>query len=133
MQAVLHCDRPVAHTYRPMADACLQAGAHYLDITGETAVFESLRARSAAAQAANVMLLPGVGFDVVPSDCLAAHLKRCLPAATMAENLDRGGAIRRGGVLRPVPAVWRTSAPPPRTAQLHQSAEDPTAARPRMT
>lgn len=126
-QAVLHCAGPFAHTYRPMADACLQAGAHYLDITGEVAVFEGLLARSTAAQAAGVMLLPGVGFDVVPSDCLAAHLKRRLPSAihlalgflslgrvsrgtatTMAENIHRGGLVRQEGVLRPVPAAWKT-------------------------
>jgi short subunit dehydrogenase-like uncharacterized protein len=28
------------------------------------------------------MLLPGVGFDVVPTDCLALHLKQRLPSAT---------------------------------------------------
>src|SRR5262245_60401783 len=127
MQAVLHCAGPFAHTYSPMADACLHAGVHYLDITGEVAVFEGLVARSAAAQAAGVMLLPGVGFDVVPSDCLAAHLKRRLPSAThlalgfqslgrvsrgtattMAENIHRGGLVRRDGVLRRVPAAWKT-------------------------
>jgi short subunit dehydrogenase-like uncharacterized protein len=73
------------------------------------------------------MLLPGAGFDVVPSDCLAAHLKRRLPSATkltlafqvigrpsrgtantVVENLSRGGLVRRGGVLTPVPAAWRT-------------------------
>jgi short subunit dehydrogenase-like uncharacterized protein len=81
MQAVLHCAGPFAHTYRPMAEACLQAGVHYLDVTGEVAVFEGLAARAAADKAAGVMLLPGVGFDVVPSDCLAA-LKRRLPSAT---------------------------------------------------
>jgi short subunit dehydrogenase-like uncharacterized protein len=64
-----------------MVDACLRAGIHYLDITGEVAVFEALAARDAEAKAARVMLLPGVGFDVVPSDCLAAHLKRQLPTA----------------------------------------------------
>lgn len=110
-----------------MADACLRARAHYLDITGEIAVFESLAARDREALGAGVMLLPGVGFDVVPSDCLAAHLKRRLPTATrlrlaiggagrlsrgtlttMVENLHRGGMIRRGGRLTPVPAAWRT-------------------------
>jgi short subunit dehydrogenase-like uncharacterized protein len=110
-----------------MADACLRAGAHYLDVTGEISVFEMLAARDAEARAAGVMLLPGVGFDVVPSDCLANHLKRRLPTAThlalgfqasgglsrgtattMAENFHRGGAVRRGGVLTPVPAAWRT-------------------------
>jgi short subunit dehydrogenase-like uncharacterized protein len=110
-----------------MADACLQQGVHYLDITGEIAVFEALAARDAEARAAGVMLLPGAGFDVVPSDCLAAHLKRRLPSAThlalgiaalgklsrgtattVLENLPRGGLVRQGGVLTRVSAAWKT-------------------------
>src|SRR5262245_43200382 len=71
---VLHCAGPFASTWRAMSDACLRARAHYLDITGEIAVFEGLATRDAEARKAGVMLLPGVGFDVVPSDCLAAHL-----------------------------------------------------------
>ena len=126
--AVLNCAGPFSRTARPMADACLRCRVHYIDVTGEIPVFEALAARDREARAAGVMLLPGAGFDVVPSDCLAAHLKRRLPSATrlalgfqpgggvscgtaatmMAENLDRGGAIRCGGVLRPVPAAWRT-------------------------
>jgi short subunit dehydrogenase-like uncharacterized protein len=109
-----------------MAEACLRAGAHYLDVTGEIMVFESLAVCDADARSAGVMLLPGVGFDVVPSDCLAAHLKRRLPSAatltlafmstgglsrgtatTAVENLDRGGAVRRGGALTPVPIAWK--------------------------
>lgn len=127
MQAVLHCAGPFAHTSRPMADACLRTKTHYLDITGEVAVFEALAARDREAQAAGVMLMPGVGFDVAPSDCLAAHLKRRLPSAThlalgflaisrvsrgtattMVENIHRGGLVRRDGVLTPVPAAWKT-------------------------
>jgi short subunit dehydrogenase-like uncharacterized protein len=125
--SVLHCAGPFAHTYPAMANACLRNKAHYLDITGEVQVFEGLAARDQEAQAAGVMLLPGVGFDVVPSDCLAAHLKRRLPTATrlalgfmslgrvsrgtattMAENFHRGGLVRRGGVLTKVPAAWKT-------------------------
>ena len=124
---VLHCAGPFAHTSRPMVDACLRSGVHYLDITGEAAVFEALAARDREAEAANVMLLPGVGFDVVPSDCLAAHLKRRLPGAcrlalgfqssgrvsrgtatTMAENVAAGGLVRENGVLRRVPTAWKT-------------------------
>jgi short subunit dehydrogenase-like uncharacterized protein len=127
MTAVLHCAGPFAHTARPMAEACLRAGVHYLDITGEIGVFEALARLDRRAREAGVMLLPGAGFDVVPSDCLAAHLKRRLPTATrlalgfqprggfsrgtattMAENLHRGGAIRRDGVITAVPACWRT-------------------------
>ncbi len=127
MRAVLHCAGPFAHTYRPIAEACLEVGVHYLDITGEIAVFEGLAAETAAAQSRGVMLLPGVGFDVVPSDCLAAHLKRRLPSAThlalgfltlgrvsrgtattVAENLPHGGLVRQAGVLQRVPAAWKT-------------------------
>ncbi len=127
VQAVLHCAGPFAHTAGQMVDACLETRVHYLDITGEISVFEELAARDTEAMAAGILLLPGAGFDVVPSDCLAAHLHRRLPAAkrltlafqgigrysrgtatTIVENLHRGGVIRRGGVLKGVPAAWRT-------------------------
>ena len=124
---VLHCAGPFARTWRAVSDACLRNRAHYLDITGEIAVFEGLAARDAEARAAGIMLLPGVGFDVVPSDCLAAHLARRLPNAvrlslgfrslggmsrgtlsTMVENLGSPGAVRRDGRIVPVPQAWRT-------------------------
>ncbi len=79
---VLHCAGPFMHTAKQMVDVCLQTGAHYLDITGEIPVFEAIAARDAEAKARGVMLLPGVGFDVVPTDCLALHLKHRLPGAT---------------------------------------------------
>lgn len=127
VRMVLHCAGPFAHTSKPMADACLRTGVHYLDITGEVSVFEALAARAQEAKAVEVMLLPGVGFDVAPSDCLAAHLQRRLPSAnrlalgfqtfgtvsrgtatTMVENIARGGLVRQDGVLRAVPAAWKT-------------------------
>ena len=90
---------PFTATSRPMADACLRNRVHYLDITGEIDVFEALAARDAEARARGVMLLPGVGFDVVPGDCLAAHLKRRLPDAndlrlylSLGANMSRGTA-----------------------------------------
>lgn len=79
---VLHLAGPYKYTARAMVDACLRAGAHYLDITGEIPVFAELAARDAEAKARGVMLLPAVGFDVVPTDCLAVHLKQRLPSAT---------------------------------------------------
>src|SRR5262245_5159622 len=127
VRAVLHCAGPFAHTYRAMAEACLRTKTHYLDVTGEIVVFEALAARDAEAKAAGVMLMPGVGFDVVPSDCLAVHLKQRLPnathlalgfhttgrtsrgtATTIVENLGKPGAVRRDGILTPVPPAWKT-------------------------
>ena len=127
MRVVIHCAGPFSRTARAMADACLRNRVHYLDITGEIAVFESMAARDAEARAAGVMLLPGAGFDVVPSDCLAAHLKRRMPEAaslalafhggtglsrgtaiTMAENAGGPGAVRRGGRIVTVPPAHHT-------------------------
>jgi short subunit dehydrogenase-like uncharacterized protein len=73
VNCVLHAAGPFTVTARPMLEACLARGAHYLDITGEIDVFELAASMDARARAAKVMLLPGVGFDVVPSDCLAAY------------------------------------------------------------
>ncbi len=126
---VLHCAGPFHRTAGPMAEACLRTGTHYLDITGEIAVYEQLAALDAKASAAGVMLLPGVGFDVVPTDCLALHLKNRLPSAThldlaimglgrlsrgtaitTIENIGEGGAVRRDGKIERVPAAWKTRA-----------------------
>ncbi len=94
---VLNAAGPFSATARPIADACLASGAHYLDITGEIDVFEALFARDAEAKRAGVTLLPGAGFDVVPSDCLAAHLKRRLPDATqLTLYLSAGFNASRG-------------------------------------
>jgi short subunit dehydrogenase-like uncharacterized protein len=119
---VLHCAGPFRATSAPMAQACLAARAHYLDITGELAVFRALLARDADARAAGVTLLPGAGLDVVPSDGLAAALARRLPGATrlelallalggvshgtaltMIEMLGQPGAVCRGGRLQDSP------------------------------
>jgi len=126
VEAVLHCAGPFVHTSAPMVRACLDAGAHYLDITGEIAVFEAIMAMNDAAVRAGVSLIPGVGFDVVPTDCLAAMLAARLPDATelelafytpraelsrgtlktMIESIDEGGAIRRDGKIVRVPPAF---------------------------
>ena len=99
VSALLCAAGPFSATSRPVADACLRNRVHYLDVTGEIEVFEALAARGAEAEARGVTLLPGVGFDVVPSDCLAAHLKRRLPDAkdlklylSLGANTSRGTA-----------------------------------------
>jgi short subunit dehydrogenase-like uncharacterized protein len=96
VRLVLHCAGPYSKTSRPMVDACLRAGVHYLDITGETAVLEATLARDGEARAANVVLLPAVGFDVVPTDCMAARLHATLPDATSLELAFSGGQMSPG-------------------------------------
>ena len=124
---VLHCAGPFSITSLPMVKACIRNKKHYTDITGEISVFEACAAMDKQAVEAGVMIMPGVGFDVVPSDCLAAHLKQRLPqathlslafygmgrlshgtAATMTMNVGNGGAIRKDGKITPVPAAWKT-------------------------
>lgn len=97
ISAVLHCAGPFARTSRAMVESCLRSGTNYLDITGEIGVFESIYRRESEARDAGVVLLPGAGLDVVPSDCLAVHLAQQLPDAThleLALDSDRGAASR---------------------------------------
>src|SRR5437868_4740249 len=79
---VLHCAGPYSHTSQQMVDGCLRSGTHYLDLTGEIPVYEAVAARDVEAKARGCMLLPGAGFDVIPTDCLARHLQQRLPSAT---------------------------------------------------
>jgi short subunit dehydrogenase-like uncharacterized protein len=125
MAVVAHCAGPFAATSAQMIDACLTSRTHYLDITGELEVFFATQRRHADAQATGIVICPGVGFDVIPTDCLAAVLKEALPdathlilafdarahmspgtARTMAESFRlgrRGGRVRRNGVIEEVP------------------------------
>ncbi len=124
VDVVIHAAGPFSRTSRPMVDACLRARVHYLDITGEIAVFEACAARDREAQDAGVMLMPGTGFDVVPSDCLAKHVAQRMPdathlalafhsvgggpshgtAATMVEGLHLPNLVRRDGKIVEVPS-----------------------------
>ncbi len=129
ISVVVHCAGPFSHTYASMAAACLRTGTHYMDITGEIAVYAALSKLGAEAKEKGVMLLPGIGFDVVPTDCVAAHLKRRLPSAThltlafasvgpapistgtgktFVEGLSHPGYIRKDGRMTPVPHLSKT-------------------------
>ena len=124
---VLHCAGPFSATSAPMLEACLEVGAHYLDITGEIDVFAHCHAQDARAKDKGIVVLPGAGFDVVPTDCMAAQLKRELPSAdslvlafeagggpspgtakTSVEGLGNGGRARINGEMTRVPLAWKT-------------------------
>ena len=123
---VLHCAGPFVATSAPMFSGCLKSETHYLDITGEIAVFESILTRGQDCKAAGIVAIPGAGFDVVPTDFLAAILKKRLPDAvslsmgmkssgvvspgtlkTMIESLDASGVVRRNGKLELVSSTYR--------------------------
>ncbi len=126
-QLVLHCAGPFSATARPMIEACLDSETHYLDITGEIDVFATAHSFHEQARKKDIVVIPGTGFDVVPTDCLAANLVQELPAATHLtlafeatggqsvgtaksgiEGMASGGRIRRDGELQQVPLAWKT-------------------------
>ncbi len=121
-RCLLNCAGPFEETAPPLLEACLDLGVHYADITGEIGVFERCYALDARARERSVTLLPGCGFDVVPSDCLALRLKQRLPSAvgltlaftaggglsrgtarTMVRNLAHGAIVRHAGRLESEP------------------------------
>ncbi|MCS3666719.1 saccharopine dehydrogenase (NAD+, L-lysine-forming) [Salinibacter ruber] len=125
ISVALHCAGPFVRTAPPMIAACLETGTHYLDLTGEVDVFRRLADRGADAEAAGCMVLPGIGFDVVPSDCLSRFVAAHTPDAdilevalyaegtvsqgtlkTLIEQMGRGGVVRREGRLHDVPPGW---------------------------
>lgn len=123
VKVVLHCAGPFRYTAEPMAKACLKTKTHYLDITGEYDVFEKLFGMDQQAKNAGILIMPGTGFDVVPTDCLALYLKNKIPgvntlelalmmkggslshgtAITVAENLGDNTLVRRDGELEEIP------------------------------
>jgi short subunit dehydrogenase-like uncharacterized protein len=120
---VLHAAGPFKRTAKPMIEACLRNKKHYIDITGEIEVYEMAKKYDDAAKKAGIMIMPGVGFDVVPTDCIALFLKNKMPdatelklafaslggrlsrgtATTMAEGMGNKSAARKDGKIVPVP------------------------------
>jgi short subunit dehydrogenase-like uncharacterized protein len=71
---VVHMAGPFAATSAPMLSACLATQTNYIDITGEIEVFETMWSRKEEIQRAGITAVPGAGFDVVPTDCLAGYV-----------------------------------------------------------
>ncbi len=122
---VLNCAGPFALTVKDIVPKCIAHGVHYLDITGEIEVFEYIESLGQNALDKNTVLMPGVGFDVVPTDCLSSQLHDKLPTAThlelafqgtsgvsrgtalsMARRYHAGGTIRENGKMKTVPLAY---------------------------
>jgi len=120
VRVVLNCAGPYIYTYQSMLEACLETGTHYLDISGEIQVYQEISKKDELAKEKGIILLPGAGFDVVPTDCLAVHLHKRLPtatsltlafqtigparippgtASTLIEILPQGNLLRQNGKL----------------------------------
>lgn len=117
---VLNCVGPFSLSNRPLVEGCLRTGTHYLDIAGEVPAVRTVAGYDERAGAAGVSLLPGAGFGVVPTDCLAASLADAVPSArtlrlafqavggasqgtlrTLLGDLHTDGVVRRDGSLVP--------------------------------
>ncbi|MCO7226484.1 trans-acting enoyl reductase family protein [Pleionea sp. CnH1-48] len=124
---VIHCAGPFSATAEPMMNACIKTKTHYIDITGEINVFELAQQLDSQAKQAGIVLCPGAGFDVIPTDCLASQLKEKMPdathltlgfdsssglspgtAKTSVEGLAHGGKIRVDGKITPVPLAFKS-------------------------
>jgi short subunit dehydrogenase-like uncharacterized protein len=121
VRLVLNVAGPFSTTAAPIADACLRAGCHYLDVSGEVFVIEALHGRDREAQRLGITIMPAVGCDVVATDSLIAYVSRKLPSArrlalgvsglafasrgsweTLVEHAGFG-VLRRDGELKRVP------------------------------
>ncbi len=98
---VLHTAGPFSRTSDPMIRACLATGTHYLDLTGEIPVFENTYSYHNMAIENGIALISGVGFDVIPTDCLAKYVADKLPDA---DTLD----IAFDAITRTSPGTTRT-------------------------
>ena len=127
ISVMANCAGPFSKTAKPMMEACIQTHTHYVDITGEISVYELGHSLDASARSAGIVICPGVGFDVIPTDCLAVYLKDKMPDATHlalgfamkgskpskgtaktgAEGMSLGGKVRVNGKMKKVPLAYK--------------------------
>ena len=127
LTVVANCAGPFSETAETMIQACIQAKVHYIDITGEISVYDYANQCDREAVSANIVLCPGVGSDVIPTDCLAKYLKDECPdathlkmgwhhtgskaskgtAKTAAQGLFLGGKVRKNGKMVEVPLAYK--------------------------
>ena len=120
---VLNAAGPFLHTATPLAEACLRAGVHYLDIGNELQAFRALYDLDERARDAGVTIMPGAGFGVIATNCLARYVSDAVGGAAILEvatraataqqgpgvavtrqqNMPYGGWIRQAGHLEPCP------------------------------
>ena len=78
ISVLANCAGPFSETANLMIPACIKSNTHYIDITGEISVYDYAHSKHNEAVSSNIVLCPGVGSDVIPTDCLAAYLKDIL-------------------------------------------------------
>ncbi|MBU2711019.1 saccharopine dehydrogenase family protein [Zooshikella harenae] len=122
VDVLINCAGPFPQDTTAIIQSCLANTVHYLDINGDLATLVNVQRFHTKAQETGVVLCPGVGFDVIPTDCIAATLKHALPDAvslslgfevhgklspgsvkTLYNVVANGCQIRQNGLLTPVP------------------------------
>lgn len=102
VELVINLAGPFSMTQNPLIKACVTAQCHYLDIAGEVEEVRSAFLFDSQAKNAGLMVMPGAGFGVVPTDVAAKLVSEVLPDAsqlTLAYATE-GGASR--GTLKTV-------------------------------
>ena len=125
---VVNCAGPYSTTSQKLLEACCETQTHYLDLSNEVWTYESIFEHANKWIRHDITVIPGLGFEVIPGDCLSAYLKRMLPDATklslglsmrgtraskghlrsFVEAIAYGGRIRSEGHLKKVPLAWKT-------------------------
>ena len=127
ISVLANCAGPFSATAKLMIPACIKSNTHYIDITGEISVYDYAYSKHNEAVSSNIVLCPGVGSDVIPTDCLAVFLKDKCPdathlsmawatigskpskgtAKTAVEGINHGGKVRKNGEIISVPIAYK--------------------------
>lgn len=96
VELVLNAAGPFLHTAAPLAEACIDAAVHYIDIGNELQVFRALYDLGERAERAGVAIVPGVGFGVVATNCLALSVSDAVGGAEHLEVATRAATAQQG-------------------------------------
>ena len=129
---VINCAGPFSRFGEPVVQAAVESATHYVDTTGEQLYMHRVFERFAdAAHAADVAVIPGMGFDYVPGDLicrLAGEGHEPLRELVVAYAVQGFGATRgtmhsaleamRGGALDYRDGDWRAAGLAPMRASF---------------
>jgi saccharopine dehydrogenase (NAD+, L-lysine-forming) len=109
IQVVLHAAGPFQRTALPMMSACIRTGTHYLDLAGEWPVFQQAMDLDGPAASNGVMLMPGIGFSIVASDCLLAMARARFPEAVALRLALSAPDVMSRGTFRSLMGLTRST------------------------
>jgi short subunit dehydrogenase-like uncharacterized protein len=100
ISVLLNCAGPFHRTARPLIEACIRNGVHYLDTAAELSSYEIAEELDQRATEAKVMLMPGCGGSVAMLGCLAMHVvKQTKIPVGIDIALHVAGPVSRGSAI----------------------------------